>query len=144
MVEAAQPMIPLIPARVLQGHENTVSAVAIFPDRRRMVTGSADKTLRMWDLKDGVLSKQTERHGAWVQSLAVSGGGQLITNGDIDGEFIAWDGDTGEHLTQDQSPLGKDLFLLFWHPQNELPSVSQSGDRVRVSQSEDQVLLSFL
>jgi len=75
MTEAAQPMIPHIPVRVLKGHENTVSTVAVFPDRRRMVTGSADKTLRMWDLKDGVLLKKMEGHGAWVRALAVSGDG---------------------------------------------------------------------
>lgn len=76
MTEASQP----IPTRVL---ENTVSAVAVFPDRRRMVMGSADKTLRMWDLKDGVMLKKMEGHRAWVRALAVSGGGQSITSGDI-------------------------------------------------------------
>ena len=37
----------------LQGHTDTVSAVAITPDGRRAVSGSEDRTLRVWDLQTG-------------------------------------------------------------------------------------------
>jgi WD40 repeat protein len=35
---------------VLRGHEGPVKAMAISPDSRWLVTGSADKTARLWDL----------------------------------------------------------------------------------------------
>ena len=39
--------------RTLQGHTSSVNAVAVTPDGRHVVSGSWDKTLRVWDLKDG-------------------------------------------------------------------------------------------
>ncbi|KIK44862.1 hypothetical protein CY34DRAFT_802211 [Suillus luteus UH-Slu-Lm8-n1] len=47
-------LIPSIrPIRDFKGHQRTVNAVAVFPDKRRMVTASWDKTLRLWDLETG-------------------------------------------------------------------------------------------
>jgi hypothetical protein len=39
--------------RVLRGHQGLVEAVAVTPDGLRAVSGSHDKTLRVWDLKSG-------------------------------------------------------------------------------------------
>ena len=36
---------------VLRGHEKTIYAVAISPDNRWLVTGSEDKTARLWPLR---------------------------------------------------------------------------------------------
>jgi len=96
-----QPIIPVtIPRRVFQDHENRISSVAVFHDERRMVTGSYDKTLCLWDLKDGTMLKKIEGHHAGVQALAVSRNGKFIASGDVNGELIGWDGDSGEPLTQ--------------------------------------------
>ena len=35
--------------RTLQGHESTVSSLAFSPDGKRIVTGSWDKTLKVWE-----------------------------------------------------------------------------------------------
>ncbi|KAG2126787.1 uncharacterized protein EDB93DRAFT_1272949 [Suillus bovinus] len=52
------------PLRTFEGHEEIVRAVAVFPDKRRMVTGSHDKTLRIWDLERGAMLKKMEGHRA--------------------------------------------------------------------------------
>jgi WD40 repeat protein len=65
-----------------------------------MVTASMDKTLRLWDLKDGVTLKKTQGHQAAVEAVAVSRDGQLIASGGENGQLIAWNGDTGESLIQ--------------------------------------------
>jgi WD40 repeat protein len=36
-----------------QGHTESVDAVAVTPDGRYVVSGSEDRTLRIWDLKGG-------------------------------------------------------------------------------------------
>lgn len=100
MEEGEQPIIRMIPNRPFKGHESTVTAGTVFPDGRRMATGSYDKTLRLWDLKDGVVVKKMEGHQGCVRAVAGSGDGQLIASGDKNGELIAWDGDTGECLTE--------------------------------------------
>jgi WD40 repeat protein len=98
--EAEQSVLPITtPVRAFEYHEGSVIAVSVFPDRRRMVTGSTDGTLCLWNLKDGVLLKALEGHNAQVSAVAVSRDGRLIASGDNNGELIVWDGDTGEHLT---------------------------------------------
>jgi WD40 repeat protein len=88
------------PVQEFEGHNGSVSSVAILPDKRRIVTGSQDKILRLWDLKEGVMLKQMERHSSYVWALAVSHHGKLIASGGENGELVAWDGDTGKPLTQ--------------------------------------------
>ncbi|KAG2149068.1 uncharacterized protein EDB93DRAFT_358436 [Suillus bovinus] len=104
MAEEAEQGIRVIinttPNRVFGDHEEPVLAVAVFPDMRRMITGSGDKTLRLWDLKDGVVLKIMEGHCDWVGAVAISRDGRLIASGDEKGMLIIWDGDTGEPLTQ--------------------------------------------
>lgn len=56
--------------RNLVGHTGDILAVAVSPDGRRLVSGSADQTLRLWDLATG------------TNLLSVFVG--------IDGEWVAW------------------------------------------------------
>jgi len=101
MAELAQPIMRISSiCHEFKGHQDSILTVAVFPDRRRMVTSSYDKTLLLWDLKDGVLLKKMEGHSGKVWGLAVSRDGQLIASGDENGELIAWRGGTGESLTQ--------------------------------------------
>ncbi|KAG2353153.1 WD40-repeat-containing domain protein [Suillus spraguei] len=97
-------LIPItMPLRTFKGHEDWVTAVAVVPDKRRMVTASDDKTLRLWDLKTGDVLKKMEGHRNWVCSLAVSRDGQLIASGD-ERKVIIWHGETGESLTKPSKP----------------------------------------
>jgi WD40 repeat protein len=85
------------PTRTFEDHGDCVIAVAALHDER-MVTGSYDGLLRLWDLKTGVVLKKMEGHRSRVRALAVSPDGQWIASGDESGELIAWDGKTGEPL----------------------------------------------
>jgi WD40 repeat protein len=95
-------LIPITtPLREFRGHEKRVMVVAMFPDKRRMVTGSEDKTLHLWDLKTGVVLRKMKGHpNCQVWALAVSRDGQLIASGDTRGMLMVWHGETGELLTQ--------------------------------------------
>ncbi|KAG2054938.1 WD40 repeat-like protein [Suillus hirtellus] len=89
-----------IPIRAFENHGDRVVAVAVLKPcygyDERMVTGSYDGMLRLWDLKTGVMLKKMEGHRSRVRALAVSRDGQWIASGDESGELIAWDGRTGE------------------------------------------------
>ncbi|KIK40720.1 hypothetical protein CY34DRAFT_806895 [Suillus luteus UH-Slu-Lm8-n1] len=82
------------PIRDFKGHGGNVRAVAVFPDMRRMVTGSYDKTLRLWDLETGVVLKKMEGHSSEVLTLAVSRDGQIIASADYKGKIIVWHGES--------------------------------------------------
>ncbi|KAG1743079.1 WD40-repeat-containing domain protein [Suillus lakei] len=107
--------ITTIPIRTFQveDHEGVIQAViqavAVFPHRRRMVTGSGP-TLRLWDLKKVIVLKEMEGHRSDVRAVAVSRDGRLIASGDQEGKLIAWHGKTGESLIASESFVeGKSL-----------------------------------
>lgn len=81
--EATQHIIPSTsPVRAFEEHENSVLAIPVFSDGRRMVTGSRDRTLRLWDLNSGDMLRKMEGHRRRLTAVAVSGDGKLITSGD--------------------------------------------------------------
>ncbi|KAG2111739.1 WD40-repeat-containing domain protein [Suillus clintonianus] len=86
--------------RKFGAHNERVNALVVLPDGRRMVSCSNDRTLRLWDLKTGDVMKKMEGHYDKVLALAVSLDGKLIASGDESGEFIAWEGESGESLTE--------------------------------------------
>jgi len=62
------------PVRRFEGHNDSVTSISIFPDGTRIVTGSLDKTIRIWRLEDG---KEMLK---WVVGKAV-GGIAVLRNG---------------------------------------------------------------
>ncbi|KAG0693950.1 hypothetical protein DFH29DRAFT_367861 [Suillus ampliporus] len=104
------------PLRGFEDHTDCVYAVAVFPDRQRMVTDSYDKTVRLWDMKTGAVLKKMEGHGDRVFGLAVSRDGQIIASGDDSGVVIIWHGETGEPLTQLIKAHSEEIFSLDFSP----------------------------
>ncbi|KAG2153443.1 uncharacterized protein EDB93DRAFT_1248716 [Suillus bovinus] len=116
MTEAEHPAIRITTAsRIFEGHRHSIFAVVVFPDRRRMVTASYDKTLRLWDIEDGVVLKVMQGHRFGVRVAAVSRDGQFIASGDFGGELIAWNKD-GESLTQPIRVHSNKVFSLDFSP----------------------------
>ena len=75
-----------------QGHKNDVNAVAISPDGKRIVSGSVDKTLRLWDATTGQpLGQPFTGHASLVSSVAFSPDGKRIVSGSTDNTLRLWD-----------------------------------------------------
>ncbi|KAG1898960.1 WD40-repeat-containing domain protein [Suillus fuscotomentosus] len=104
------------PLRTYKDHTDAIRAVAVFPDGRRMVTGSYDKTVCLWDLRTGAMLKKMEGHRDRVATLAVSRHGRLIASGDRKGTFIIWHGETGELLTQFTQAHSNRIYTLEFSP----------------------------
>jgi len=63
----------------------------VTPDGRRVVSGSSDKTLRVWDLASGRLLHTLEGHRTAVQAVAVTPDGRFAVSGSSDGTLRVWD-----------------------------------------------------
>jgi WD40 repeat protein len=86
--------------RILDGHRNRVSCVAVSPDGRHVVTGSDDETAAVWDLQTGQrLHVLAERRGR-VRSVAVSPDGRHVVTGSDDETAAVWDLQTGQRLRE--------------------------------------------
>lgn len=81
---------------VLTGHEGVVYGVALSPDGRWFVTGSADNTARIWDSETGETRAVLRGHEGRVRSIAVSPDGAWIVTGSWDFTARIWDSKTGE------------------------------------------------
>ena len=76
--------------RRLEGHTGLVTAVAYFPDGRRLATASDDRSIKLWDPATGDDVFTLRGHTSGVVSLAISGDGKLIVSGSIDCTARVW------------------------------------------------------
>ena len=83
----------------LSGHSNCVFSVAISPDGKTLVSGSSDKTIKIWRLDTGELLRTLTGHLEWVRAVAISPDGQTLVSGSGDHSIKIWDLATGQLLT---------------------------------------------
>ena len=78
----------------LQGHSAPVFSVAFSPDGSKIISGSEDNTIRVWDT--GFLMIPPIRgHHNWILSVAFSPDGSKIISGSFDRTIRIWDANTG-------------------------------------------------
>ncbi|KAG1858075.1 WD40-repeat-containing domain protein [Suillus subalutaceus] len=76
----------------LSGHEQWVSSVAFIPRTNLLVTSSADKTLRVWDLNTGKqVGEPLLNHDCAVWMVAASPDGCWIASGGWNGSILVWE-----------------------------------------------------
>ena len=76
--------------QTLLGHEGPITALAFSPDNARVVSGSADKTARIWTLADSKEVAKYAAHTNTVTAVAFSANGQQIVSGAADNSLKLW------------------------------------------------------
>ncbi len=84
--------------QTLLGHTNEVLSVTFSPDGQRIVTGSADRTAKVWDAQTGQELLTLEGHTVGVTSVAFSPDGHRILAGSADRTAKVWDAEIGQEL----------------------------------------------
>jgi WD40 repeat protein len=82
----------------LRGHTSHVTSVVFSPEGKRIVTGSADNTVKVWDAatRREMLTLRGHSHG--VTSVAFSPDGRWIVTGSEDHTARLWDARTGREI----------------------------------------------
>ncbi|KAF8601280.1 WD40 repeat-like protein [Ceratobasidium sp. AG-I] len=83
----------------LQGHTNPVLAAGYSYDGTRIVSSSADSTIRIWDAYTGrMLGEPLQGHTNAVRSVGYSHDGTRIVSGSEDKTIRTWDARAGQIL----------------------------------------------
>ena len=84
--------------RPFQGHAEGVSAVAISADNKWVVTGSLDRTVRLWDLETGKEVRKFAGHDSAITGVAITPDNKRLISSSGDGTIRVWETDTGKEL----------------------------------------------
>ena len=80
------------------GHTGPINAIAVTPDGRRLITGSEDKTAKLWDIKTDRRLEVFKGHTGSVNAVAVTPDGTKLITASFDCTVKFWDLETGELL----------------------------------------------
>ena len=67
--------------QTLEGHSNSLHSVAYSPDGTKIISGSGDKTIKIWDANTGECLQTFKGHSGTVSSVAYSPDGTKIISG---------------------------------------------------------------
>src|SRR5207253_1643805 len=110
--------------------KNAVTSVAISDDGHRIVSGSRDTTVKVWDIGKGAggvkLLRTLPGHTATVNSVAISSNGTRIVSGSDDKTVRIWDIDKGG------AGAGKPPLVTLTGHTSFVTSVAISADGTRI------------
>jgi len=83
-----------------EGHTGEVFAVALTPDGSKLITGSSDKTLVIWDAQSSQPLQTLKGHNGAVNALSLNATGNLLVSGGADASVRVWQLETGREIGQ--------------------------------------------
>jgi WD40 repeat protein len=117
--------------RTLAGHSGPVHCVAMASGGVQAVSGSADHTLKVWDLDTGKVLHTLEGHQESVDLVAVADGRRVISASWEEKKVRVWELDTGRLLYTINAP-GRGVGALAVSKDGRLATADRYSDRVSI------------
>ncbi|CAD8195753.1 unnamed protein product [Paramecium octaurelia] len=115
----------------LEGHESSVNSVSISPDGTILASGSADNSIRMWDIKTGQLKAKLVGHENAVNQISFSPDGTILASVSGDRTIRLWDVKTGLLKAQLDGHSNAVLTVCF-SPDNTILASGSADHSVRL------------
>ena len=109
-----------------QGHSDRVTSLVFSPTKKQVLSGSLDKTIRLWDLDQKKEIQCFKGHKSGVLSVALSPDEKYVLSGSRDKSARLWDVQTGKLIWQFPHK-DKVLCVEFTNMGKEVFTVSQDG-----------------
>ena len=105
---------------VLSGHTDQVTCLTFSSDGTSLVSGSDDKTVKLWDIQTGGVVKTFSGHNSYICDVSISVDCTRIASGSHDNTVHLWDIQTGEcHKTIKQQDTAWYLSFSPTDPQHQ-------------------------
>ena len=88
------------PQLIFSAHDNIIWVLVFLPDGRRVVFGSDDGTIGVWNLHNGRREGSLMKHKTTISSLALTRDGTKIISSDDDREIRVWDVESHETIKE--------------------------------------------
>ena len=122
--------IPETLGDVVSWHAGSVTSVAINTDNQTLISGSGDRSVKVWNLSTGQLLHTLLGHQSSVTSVAISLDGKLLASGSYDKTIRLWKPKTGQlHL---QLSAGAQITSVLIDPSNQAVIAGCSDNQIRV------------
>ena len=95
----------------LSGHNDAVRCLALTADGKRLLTGSVDRTVRLWDLAAACEIQRFGLHRAEVTGVALSADGRFALSCSRDGTLRMWETGNGKEVRSFAVPRGPVMAL---------------------------------
>ena len=97
---------------VLFGHTSWVRSLTFSPDGALLVSGSHDRTIKLWDIQTGGVVTTFYGHTGYVYSVSISVDCATIASGSLDKTICLWNIQSGEcyHVIQHKSSVDSVYF----------------------------------
>lgn len=89
---------------MLEGHTGDVNSVAVDAPSQLAVTGATDRTVVIWNLRDGSCQSRLVGHIGTVWRVALSPGSRMVASGSGDNTVRLWDQASGACLDEISHP----------------------------------------
>ena len=101
------------PLLLVMEHADGVNSVSFSPDGTRIVSGSDDKTIRVWNFIAGAEISEMRGHEKFIWSVNFSPDGHQIVSGSYDRTARVWDPTTGAEVLATKKALRQQWDRLY-------------------------------
>ncbi len=77
-----------------------MNSITISSDNKFIVSGSEDKTIRVWDRESGTQIQELKGHNFSVNSVAISSDNKFIVSGSDDKTIRVWERESGTLIVE--------------------------------------------
>ena len=83
---------------IQNGHTGAVNGILLTKDEKKLISYSADNTIKIWDMKEEKLLKTLEGHAGAVRGILLVNADRMLISYSDDMTLKMWDLETGKTL----------------------------------------------